>query len=117
MGMEIITVMILTLGVIFTGVIIHSIITAGTLLLCSVLTSGTDGVTTIMDGMAIPETMVTIQIMTTMVTIQTDILPVVTPQGEITVTIQKLLPVIIMYPEGEASRTTFREMKLIIAER
>jgi hypothetical protein len=115
--MEIIMDMILIMEATITGVMILSIITAGTLLLCSVLTSGTDGVTTIMDGMAIPETMVTIQIMTTMVTIQTDILPVVTPQGETPVTIPKHQPVIIMYPEGEASRTTFREMKLIIAER
>ena len=111
---------------IITWVMILFITIAGTHLLYSVLTSGTYGATTIMDGMAIAVTIVMatmitdrviMQITIIMVIIQTGLCPPVTRRGETVGTILKHQLIIIMDQEGKAQRPVMQGMKSTTADR
>ena len=132
MVMEIITDTILISEAIITGVMILFIIVAGTHLLYSVLTSGTDGTTTITAGMVITAiTAITIIIvMATMITggvpmqimILMVIIPIDTPlpvihRGETPVTIRKHQLIVIMYREGESLQVTIQGKEITITDR
>lgn len=111
---------------IITGVMILFITIAGTHLLYSVLTSGTYGAITIMDGMVIAVTIVMatmitdrviMQITIIMVIIQTGLCPPVTRHGETMGTILKHQLIIIMDQEGKAYRPVMQGMKSTTADR
>jgi hypothetical protein len=123
MEMEIIMDMILITDTIIIGVMIPFITVAGIHLLCSALTSETDGGTTIIAGMDITITMVAMN--TDRIITDTRILMVIIPTGtpqvprreEIRVTIREYQLIIIAFQEGESLQEALQGMKLTIADR
>ena len=123
MEMEIIMDMILITDTIIIGVMIPFITMAGIHLLCSALTSETDGGTTIIAGMDITITMVAMN--TDRIITDTRILMVIIPTGtpqvprreEIRVIIREYQLIIIAFQEGESLQEAIQGMKLTMADR